>query len=261
MKYKDEKILVSIITVCYNASKTIEQTIQSVINQSYPNIEYIIIDGNSTDNTLEIVRKYESKISTIISEPDNGIYDAMNKGIRLAKGELIGMINADDWYEEYAVDAMVNAYLAQTNRESCIFYGMLRIWREEKEYCLRMYHHNFAYEQVIQHPTNFISKALYEKYGTYDLNLTICADYELQTRLRLNGAQFVPVTKIISNFRKGGSSDRMTKKQILEMPLVQLKYGMITQEQYDAIYKKVMGEERRSLICRLFRKIKHVFVQ
>lgn len=253
--------LVSIITVCYNAAATIEQTIQSVINQSYPKIEYIIIDGNSKDNTMEIVRKYESKITTIISEPDKGIYDAMNKGIRLAKGELIGMINADDWYEAGAVEAMVEAYKAQDDRDNCIYYGMLRIWREEKEFCLRMYHHNFASEQVIQHPTNFIPKALYEKFGTYDLSLSICADYELQTRFRLNGAQFVPVVKVISNFRMGGSSDRMTKEQIMEMPKVQLKFGMITQEQYDAIYKRVMGEKKRSLLYRILRKIKHAIIQ
>lgn len=261
MKQEQEKVLVSIITVCYNAAVTVEQTIQSVINQSYPHIEYIIIDGNSKDNTMKIVRKYESQISTIISEPDKGIYDAMNKGIRLAKGELIGIVNADDWYEEDAVDNMVKAYKTQKDRNNCIYYGMLRIWKDEKEYCLRMYHHNFAYEHVIQHPTNFIPKALYEKYGMYDLSLSICADYELQTRFRTKGAQFVPVVKIISNFRKGGSSDRMTKKQIMEMPQVQLKYGMISQDQYDAIQKKVLGEKKHNLLYRILRKIKHAILQ
>ncbi|MDO4190908.1 MAG: glycosyltransferase, partial [Bacteroidales bacterium] len=129
--------LVSIITVCFNAEKTIEQTIQSVINQTYSNIEYIIIDGKSTDSTLNIVSKYKDNIATIISEPDNGIYDAMNKGIKLSSGELIGIINADDWYEKDAVKIMVNKYLSTENKDNSLYYGMIRIWKNNKEYCVR----------------------------------------------------------------------------------------------------------------------------
>lgn len=90
---------ISIITVCLNSEQTIEQTIKSVIDQNDPDYEYIIIDGDSTDSTLDIIRKYQAYIAILISEPDKGIYDAMNKGIALASGDVIGIINSDDWYE------------------------------------------------------------------------------------------------------------------------------------------------------------------
>ena len=100
--------LISIITVCYNAEGTIEQTIRSVLNQTYKNIEYIIIDGFSTDNTLNIIERYKDSIAMVVSERDQGIYDAMNKGLSLAKGCFIGFLNADDWYDENALEIVVN---------------------------------------------------------------------------------------------------------------------------------------------------------
>ena len=96
---REDFMKISIITVCLNSKRTIEQTIQSVIGQAHDNCEYIVIDGGSTDGTLEILKKYDGSISTIISEPDEGIYDAMNKGIALATGDIIGILNSDDWYE------------------------------------------------------------------------------------------------------------------------------------------------------------------
>ena len=107
----EEAMKVSIITVCYNSAKTIEHTIKSVAGQDYGNIEYIIIDGGSTDGTLDIIDRYKDKISVLVSEPDEGIYDAMNKGISIASGELIGMINSDDWYGPYTVSAAVRAMI------------------------------------------------------------------------------------------------------------------------------------------------------
>ena len=114
MQHNDQAIqqpLVSVITVVYNGEKYLEQTIQSVINQTYNNIEYIIIDGGSTDTTLDIIKKYKDYISYFISEPDNGLYDAMNKGIRRANGELIGMLNSDDWLNLDAISTVQNAYV------------------------------------------------------------------------------------------------------------------------------------------------------
>ncbi len=125
-----DKPLVSIITVCLNSEKTIEQTIQSVINQTYPNIEYIIIDGKSTDRTLEIIDKYKGKISILVSESDEGIYDAMNKGLKLATGELIGIINSDDWYESDAVETIVNSFLADRNVQ--VIYGNMDVYDQDK---------------------------------------------------------------------------------------------------------------------------------
>lgn len=114
--------LVSIITVVFNGEKYLEQTILSVLNQTYSNIEYIIIDGGSSDATLDIINKYTDKIDYWVSEPDSGIYDAMNKGISLATGQLIGIINSDDWYELDAVEEIVRAY----KDGSTIIYGFMR---------------------------------------------------------------------------------------------------------------------------------------
>lgn len=114
---------ISIITVCYNSEKTIEDTIKSVVSQSYPNIEYIIIDGVSTDNTLEIVNKYQEKISKIISEKDNGLYDAINKGINIASGEIIAILNSDDLYQDNKVIEEVVELFRKDNLETC--YGDL----------------------------------------------------------------------------------------------------------------------------------------
>ena len=107
---------ISIITVCYNCAKTIERTIKSVLSQSYPLVEYIIVDGNSNDGTVDVIRKYEQSISFWLSEPDKGIYDAMNKGIDAATGELIGFINADDFYADGAVEAIAKRYI-ETNAD------------------------------------------------------------------------------------------------------------------------------------------------
>ena len=111
---------VSIITVCYNSAKTIKRTIKSVAEQDYEEIEYIIIDGGSTDGTLDIIDRYKDKISVLVSEPDEGIYDAMNKGIARATGDIIGFMNSDDWYADGAIVAIAEAF---KKTEAEIVYG------------------------------------------------------------------------------------------------------------------------------------------
>lgn len=252
--------LVSIITVCFNAEKTIEQTIQSVLAQTYPDIEYILVDGLSQDRTVDIIRRYVGQINNpcrmrYISEKDRGIYDAMNKGIHMANGQLVGIVNADDWYEDDAVENMVKAYISQLDKDNTLYYGMLRIWRDNKEFCVRQYHHNFVTETVIQHPTNFVPKALYNRVGVFDATLRIAADFELLNRFRVNGVNFCKVDKVISNFRLGGASDHMTTEQLLETPRIQLRYGIITPERFRQIedsYRKV------GLWKRIKRAVKYV---
>lgn len=124
-------IKVSIITVVYNGVKNIEQTIKSVLHQTYSNIEYIVIDGGSTDGSLDIIKKYSDSISYWVSEADKGIYDAMNKGISKATGDLIGIINSDDWYEPDAIMNMVTAY-----EENTVLYGIIRTICNENEVSL-----------------------------------------------------------------------------------------------------------------------------
>lgn len=246
--------LVSIITVSYNAEKTIEQTILSVLNQTYKNIEYIIIDGKSTDRTVDIIKRYDDRISYWVSEKDEGIYNAMNKGIRISNGVLIGIVNADDFYEANAVEIMVSEYIKKgTDANDYIYYGMLRIWKQGLEFCVRQYHHNFVTETAIQHPTCFVPKVLYDKLGGYDEQYKVCADFDLLNRYKIQGVQFCKVDKIISNFRIGGATTKLANEVVMEPPMIKLKYGIITQQEFNKIAK---WQKRR-----IFRhKIKQVFL-
>lgn len=181
------KPLVSIITVCYNSGKTIEDTIKSVMNQTYENIEYIVIDGLSEDNTLDIVNKY-SKLSNrefrIISEKDRGLYDAMNKGIKMAKGDIVAIINSDDFYIDNNV---INDIVNEFNKEKVdVVYGDL-VFVDEKDTdkVVRTWiakSGEFKKGWNPPHPTTFIKKEVYEKYGYFNINLRIAADYDILYR-------------------------------------------------------------------------------
>jgi glycosyltransferase involved in cell wall biosynthesis len=132
---KDSFPLISIVTVVYNGAATIEQTIRSVVEQSYPNKEYIIIDGGSTDGTLDIIKKYTHQIDYFKSEADEGIFDAMNKGIKIAKGEIIGIINADDWYEKDIFSTV--AEICQNSGKPLVIHGLLRNFLEDQFYSIK----------------------------------------------------------------------------------------------------------------------------
>lgn len=199
---------VSIITVCYNSVNTIEQTILSVLNQSYNDIEYIIIDGGSTDGTLDVIGKYSDRISKIVSEPDGGIYDAMNKGIQLATGELIAFLNSDDWYNDGVLERVVSKYQSTTGD---VLYGdMSVIDKDDKEiYCLSSDNAKFdeiLYETIIFHPCSFVKTSIMKKHH-FVTKYKICADIDLFIDLYLRGYKFVYVDgAIIANFRLGGCS-------------------------------------------------------
>lgn len=203
----EKQKLVSIITVCFNSEKTIRRTIESVLRQTYQNIEYIIIDGKSTDNTMNIVKEYETVFVgrlTVISEPDNGIYDAMNKGIALAKGEMIGLINSDDFYEPDAVEQIMRQ-VGEEKYQIC--YGEIRKLKDGIEESIVIFSHYFLEERMIGHPACFISKETYEKYGVYDVRYKSAADYEFMLRLfKQKDVKFIPVYSIIANFSSGGMS-------------------------------------------------------
>jgi glycosyltransferase involved in cell wall biosynthesis len=198
--------LISIITVVYNGAHTLEQTILSVINQTYKNIEYIIIDGGSTDGTIDIIKKNENKLAYWISEPDKGIYDAMNKGIKQATGVLIGIINSDDWYELDAVENIVNKFNEQRN--IAIYYGNIKIIYENKE----IYQKNKKIKHItagmaINHPTCFVHREIYETVGLFDINYRIVADYDFILRSFLLNIPFFNVEQILVNMSAGGISD------------------------------------------------------
>lgn len=218
-----QNTLVSIITVCYNSEKFIRDTIESVLNQTYKNIQYIIIDGKSTDKTLSIIDEYREHFGnrlTLVSEKDSGIYNAMNKGLALVKGELVGIINSDDYYELDAVEKMVEQYEIHG---SGVYYGYCRLLKDEKEFMIERRNADFLQEAQINHPTCFVSNEIYTNNGVFNEKYKIVADYELLLRFKNKNVPFYAVDAIISNFRLGGISTG-TRKAWLET--FQLKYDL-----------------------------------
>lgn len=237
-------ILISIITVCFNAQETIRQTIQSVLDQTYQNIEYIIIDGKSTDHTMEIIGEYCDKISTVISEHDEGIYNAMNKGISLAHGEIIGIINADDWYEEDAVQNVVRIFTE--NPAIQILAGQVHVIENNKVIydTLQKPEHKIWYQMPFPHPATFVRKNVYDMYGRYDEQYRISADYEFLLRCYSYGVVFRIVDDVFANFRSGGlsSNDRATMQET-----EQIAYRYLDQSPFPQKIKKYF-EDARAMI-------------
>ncbi|RYY10474.1 MAG: glycosyltransferase, partial [Chitinophagaceae bacterium] len=156
--------LISIITIVYNGEKHLEQTILSVTGQDYPNIEYIIIDGGSKDGSVGIIKKYETRLKYWVSEKDNGVSDAFNKGLAQATGEFVGMINADDWYAPGAF-RQVSAFFADND----VLYGDMQMWKaEKKEYVIQGNHNLMEAEMSVNHPTVFVRRSCYEAEGGFD---------------------------------------------------------------------------------------------
>ena len=201
---------VSIITVCYNSARTIEQTIKSVVSQDYDDMEYIIIDGGSTDGTLDIINRYRDKVSIVINEPDRGIYDAMNKGIKLASGEVIGIINSDDWYGDGTISVAVAMLKAHPEcgvahgREVDIYPYGNRAVRRLKTPITEDYIVNFC------HPTFFVRKSVYEKVGLFDCRYPTDADGDLVYRMFFAGIKFRYDDGILAYFRMGTGASATT---------------------------------------------------
>lgn len=202
---------ISIITISYNSQETIEDTIKSVINQTYKNIEYIIVDGGSTDNTINIINKYKDRISTIISEPDKGIYDAMNKGVNLATGELIGILNSDDFYINENVISEIQKHIKEND---AIYADLVYVDKENTNKTIRYWKSgkykkgDFLKGWMPPHPTFFLRKSIYEKYGTYNLSLKSAADYELMLRMiHKENISLSYYPEVITKMRVGGQSN------------------------------------------------------
>ena len=233
----ESNILVSIITVSFNSEKTIRKTIESVLNQSYQNIEYRIIDGLSSDNTLAICREYEAAFQkkgidyTILSEKDYGIYDAMNKGIFSSKGEVIGIINSDDWYELDAVENVVNQY-CKTDFD--YLYANINIVREDGSIIIKRSQKDFfATSRHWNHPSSFVKKELYVEYGGYKCK-GIYDDFEFFLHVRKSKKKIVIMDKVLANFRTGGISNQKSwkacKKRIRE------RYRCYKENNYSPLY-------------------------
>lgn len=214
---------VSIITVCLNSAATIEQAIQSVLGQTYKNIEYIVIDGASNDGTCEIIEKYKEKITYYVSEPDDGIYYAMNKGLRLATGDIIGILNSDDWYAIDAIEKVVNTFATS----SCqMVHGKLAMLYSENEYRIieKRELSNLYIGMVFSHPTVFIKRDVYQEYGLFDEQYRSASDYELMLRLYTKGISIVYIPEVLAFFRKGGYSQKNIKLSIDETHNIAQRY-------------------------------------
>ena len=214
----NESLLVSVITVVYNGEKYLEQTIDSVFNQTYKNIEYLIIDGGSTDNTIAIIKHNKDKITKWISEPDNGLYDAMNKGISMASGKLIGIINSDDWYELDAVEIMAKAYLA--NPLKTIFHADRYDVYSDKIKKIRKFNPSVFkfkyYGMTYNHPSMFIAKKEYEKHK-YSTSLRALSDFQFVLEAFINDAKtFIYIEEPIVYYRLDGISAQMKIKDRLK---------------------------------------------
>ena len=226
-KLDTDEPLVSVITICLNAEKTIEQTIQSVINQTYNRVEYLIIDGGSTDSTLDIIRKYDNQIDYWVSEPDRGTSDAINKGIQLSCGAIISILCADDFYEQDAVETIIGNYSADTPK---IYHGnMTRIDVQtgEKTFLVKPPEDLGRLFQgcAVNTPATFVDRRIYEKHGLFSGDYQLANDHEFFLRVFLAGVKFKYIPKNITLMRDGGMSQKYYIRASCERFNLSVKYG------------------------------------
>jgi glycosyltransferase involved in cell wall biosynthesis len=216
------KPTITIITVCYCSEKTIESTILSVISQDYPLIEYIIVDGNSTDKTLEILANYKANISKQISEPDNGIYDAMNKGISIATGNIIGILNSDDIFKSNTIISEIAAVFISRPDIDAV-YGNISYFKDAstgkviRTWITKPYYPKFFdHGEVPPHPSLFVKKSVYSEIGAYFPDFKITSDYEFMLRaFKIHRYKPFYLNKFIVDMRMGGESTKNLKNILI----------------------------------------------
>lgn len=202
------------ITVVRNRKDTIREAIESVLSQTYNNTEYIVVDGSSNDGTTEIIQEYQERISKFISEPDEGIYDAMNKGIKLATGDIIGILNGDDLYAGSDILETV-AREFMTKDIDCLYGDLVYVDEKDTSKVIR-YWKSCSFEKGLfergwhpPHPTFFTRRECYEKYGCFNLDFKIAADYELMLRfLNRYGLKSMYLPRVMVRMRMGGESNK-----------------------------------------------------
>jgi len=234
-------VKVSIITPTYNSEFYLSGVLECIKNQTYKNIEYIVIDGKSTDATLDILKSQGNIINKLISEKDNGISDAFNKGVKLATGEIIGIINSDDYYNTETVQQVVDFYI-QNGKKSGIYYGDIRFFDDESSYINKADLSKIWKFMSLHHPSMFITADVYEKIGLYSEEYKYTMDAELIHRALKQNVEFFYIDKSLANFRLNGTSGANYFNTFNEFYKSVRKYnneGLITDFWYHwALFKK-----------------------
>ncbi len=215
--------LVSIVTPCFNAAETIRRALESVLGQSYLRIEVIVIDGGSTDGTLDILREYEGRLGHWVSEPDRGIAHAFNKGVSVAQGALIGILNADDWLEPDAVAAVIDVH--RTDPEAVV-HGDLRYWLSGKRSMIAPRRARIAMDRLPYHPATFVPAAIYQCHGLFDETFRYAMDTDFLVRLFLEKVHFAYAPQVLANMRRGGVSTRIVAAPYKERYAIYRRAGM-----------------------------------
>lgn len=229
----------SVVTVCLNSADTIEKTIRSVIGQTYKELEYIIIDGGSTDATVDIIKKYDNEISFWLSESDEGIYDAMNKGIARATGDVISFLNSSDWYQPETLQVVVDKF-RECNCD--IVSGCGVTVRDGEHACVfgpeseRMIFKRMVYP----HQTLFVKKEIFQTHNKFDLSYRISSDYDWLMRVIKGGVNVCTCDEILTYFTYGGASSSI--KCFDESKEISLKHLDIYDEEYELKYSEIIHE-------------------
>lgn len=248
---------VSIIFPVKNSQETVEKSLSSLINQTYKNIEIIVIDGLSTDKTCEIIKSFNNYITYFISEPDNGIGDAMNKGLKVVNGELVGILNADDYYLPNAVELMVDNYLSNTDfiyHADCnIFFDDSKYYNSKSSAIV-----DLKKGMLIQHIATFVPKKFYDKIGSFDSTLKISADWDFLLRCQLNGIKFIKINETIANYSTGGTSTKNIKTLLKERHYIRKKNNLFKYFDFDNLYMNFKFLIFRSSLIKLSYKIKYI---
>lgn len=203
---------ISIVTVCYNSEATIRDTIESVLSQSYSNIEYIVVDGASKDGTMTIVNEYKDRIAKIVSEPDKGIYDAMNKGVGLASGDFVGILNSDDIFASANAITDLTEFLSLNPQFDGAYADLVFVQREHTGNVTRTYSSKsfspwkIRFGFMCPHPTFYVKRRFFDELGFYRLGYRVSADFELMTRFIRNGVRLARNPHVMVKMREGGIS-------------------------------------------------------
>lgn len=204
---------ITVITACFNAEETLEDTLRSVLTQDHPDLEYIVMDGGSTDGSLQILERYQPQLTKLVSAPDEGMYDAYNRGLEYATGDVVALLNADDMYANPQVLSLVAERFRQTCADA-VYGDLVYVGRENPSQVLRYWRSGFYRRERFKfgwmppHPAFFLRREAYQRYGGFDTRLQSAADYELMLRmLYKHGLAAGWVPEVLVRMRSGGKSN------------------------------------------------------